>query len=160
EEMTGYLDALFGELLGIAYAGGGELIKWGGDAVLVWFSGEGHADRAVDSAWRMQRAIARSGRLKTSAGNAILRLSVGIPSGAFPFFLVGGRHRELLVTGPAASVTAHMEAVAEATEIVVSAATAGLLDAQTVGAPKQDGFLVARAPHVAAIPEVAVGSTA
>src|SRR5690242_19634211 len=74
EELTGYLDAIFAELLGIAYASGGELIKWGGDAVLVRFIGDGHADRAVDSAWRMQRAIARSGRLKTSAGAATLRM--------------------------------------------------------------------------------------
>jgi len=160
EEMTGYLDALFGELLGIAYAGGGELIKWGGDAILVWYSGDGHAPRAVDSAWRMQRAIARSGRLKTSAGAAILRMSVGIHSGEFHFFEAGARHRELVVTGPAASVTAHMEAVAEATEIVVSAATAQLLDAPAVGAAKADGLLIARAPRVPALPQVAVGSIA
>ncbi|HZS15312.1 MAG TPA: adenylate/guanylate cyclase domain-containing protein [Candidatus Dormibacteraeota bacterium] len=160
EEMTGYLDALFAELLAIAYDAGGELIKWGGDAVLVWFTGESHAARAVDSAWRMQRSIARSGRLRTSAGPATLRMSVGIHSGAFHFFSVGERHRELLVTGPAATATAHMEAVAEAGEVVVSAATAHLLDAACVGAAKQDGFLVARAPHVAAVPERDVAATA
>ena len=160
EELTGFLDAIFAELLGITYAGGGELIKWGGDAVLVWFTGDGHADRAVDSAWRMQRAITRSGRLKTSAGAATLRMSVGIHSGEFHFFSVGARHRELVVTGPAATATARMEAIAEAGEVVVSAATAQLLDAATLGAAKAEGFLVARAPKVAAPPHVAVTATA
>jgi len=159
EELTGYLDAIFAELLSIAYAGGGELIKWGGDAVLVWFTGEGHATRAVDAAWRMQRAIGHIGRLKTSAGASILRMSVGIHSGAFHFFEVGSRHRELVVTGPAATCTARMEAVAEAGEIVVSADTARLLDGRAVGEPKADGFLIARAPQVVAVPHVPVAAT-
>jgi class 3 adenylate cyclase len=85
EELTGYLDAIFAELLTIAYPGGGELIKLGGDALLVWFMGEGHHARAVDSAWRMQRTMVRGGRLKTTAGPAVLRMSAGIHSGAFHF---------------------------------------------------------------------------
>ncbi len=160
EELTGHLDRLFAELLGIAYAGGGELVKWGGDAVLVWFTDDGHAARAVDSAWRMQKAMARSGRLRTSAGRAVLRMSVGIHSGDFHFFLAGRRHRELLVTGPAATVTAHMEAVAEAGEIVVSTETAALLDPGCIGTPKQDGFLVAAPPRLEALPQVEVGARA
>jgi class 3 adenylate cyclase/predicted ATPase len=160
EELTGFLDAIFAQLLSIAYAGGGELIKWGGDAVLVWFTGEHHAGRAVDAAWSMQRTIGRAGRLKTSAGPSTLRMSVGIHSGEFHFFEVGARHRELVVTGPAATSTAHMEAVAEAGEIVVSAATARLLDARTVGSPKQDGFLIAGAPPPAPAPQIPVASKA
>jgi class 3 adenylate cyclase/tetratricopeptide (TPR) repeat protein len=159
EELTGYLDAIFAELLAIAYAGGGELIKWGGDAVLVWFTGDEHAARAVDAAWRMQRAIGHIGRLRTSAGLSILRMSVGIHSGAFHFFEVGSRHRELVVTGPAATCTARMEAVAEAGEIVVSADTARLLDQRAVGEAKADGFLIARAPQVVAVPHVPVAAT-
>jgi class 3 adenylate cyclase len=60
EELTGFLDVTFAELLAIAYANGGELIKWGGDAVLVWFTGEAHAKRAIDAAWRMQQAMGAS----------------------------------------------------------------------------------------------------
>jgi predicted ATPase/class 3 adenylate cyclase len=158
EELTGFLDAIFAELLSIAYANGGELIKWGGDAVLVWFTGETHAERAVDAAWRMQRAIGHIGRLKTSAGPSTLRMSVGIHSGAFHFFSVGARHRELVVTGPAATCTARMEAVAEAGEIVVSAETAGLLDQRTVGPSRADAFLVTRAPQVGSVTGIPVTS--
>lgn len=152
EEMTGYLDSTFKDLLEIAYANGGELIKWGGDAVLLWYSGESHGPRAVESAWRMQRTMVRIGRLRTSAGRAILRMSVGIHSGEFHFFSVGSLHRELIVTGASATRTAHLEAVAEAGEIVVSAETAALLDPGVVGAGKSDGLLVRGAPRMAASP--------
>lgn len=148
EELTGFLDQIFSNLLEIAYGNSGELIKWGGDAVLVWFTGNGHPERAVEAAWRMQRVMRRMGRLKTSAGPARLRMSVGIHSGPFHFFLVGERHRELLVTGPGATATARMEALAEAGEIVVSPAAADQLAPSVLGARKQDGFLIASAPRV------------
>ncbi|MGC8473787.1 MAG: AAA family ATPase, partial [Candidatus Dormibacteria bacterium] len=150
EELTGYLDRTFGSLLEVAYAGSGELVKWGGDAVLVWFTGPEHAQRAVAAACRMQRRMTRLGNLRTSAGPSTLRMSVGINSGLFTFFLVGSRHRELLVTGPAATVTAHMEAVADAGEIVVSRETARHLDPDVLGAAKEDGLLIASPPRLAA----------
>ncbi len=150
EELTGYLDRTFDSLLEVAYANSGELVKWGGDAVLVWFAGPEHAQRAVVAACRMQRLMTRLGSLRTSAGPSTLRMSVGINSGLFTFFLVGTRHRELLVTGPAATVTAHMEAVAEAGEIVVSRETARHLDAAVLGAAKQDGVLIANPPRLTA----------
>lgn len=152
EELTGHLDVTFTELLGIAYANGGELIKWGGDAVLLWYHGTDHAPRAVDAAWRMQRTMSRIGRLRTSAGRTVLRMSVGIHSGDFHYFSIGALHRELIVTGPAASRCARLEAVAESGEIVVSAQTAALLAPDVVGQAKGDGFLVVAAPRLATPP--------
>ncbi|HET6914554.1 MAG TPA: adenylate/guanylate cyclase domain-containing protein [Acidimicrobiales bacterium] len=145
EEMTGYLNETFAELLSIAYENGAELMKWGGDAVLLWYSGEGHAARASDAAWRMQRAIRRLGALRTSRGRATLRMSVGIHSGVFHFFLVGSLHKELIIAGPSGTATAHLEGVAEAGEIVISQETARQLPRGAVGAAKEDGFLVASA---------------
>ena len=54
-------------------------------------------------------------------------MSVGIHSGAVHLFRVGASHRELLVSGPAATVTTEMETTADAGEIVVSSATRALL---------------------------------
>ncbi len=150
EELTGYLDRTFGSLLEVAYGTSGALVKWGGDAVLVWFTGPEHAERAVAAACRMQRLMTRLGNLRTSAGPSTLRMSVGIHSGVFTFFLAGTRHRELLVTGPAATVTAQMEAIAEAGEIVVSRATARHLDAGVLGATKQRGVLITAPPRLTA----------
>lgn len=148
EELTGFLDGMFADLIGIAYRHSGELIKWGGDAVLVWYGGDSHAERAVAAAWRMQQTIKRIGRVRTSVGPSTLRMSVGINSGQFHFFLVGRHHRELLVTGPAATETARMERIAEAGEIVVSRDTASELSDASLGAAKADGILIAAPPAV------------
>src|SRR5208282_1877859 len=66
----------------------------------------------------------------------------GIHSGTVNLFMVGNSHRELLISGPAASQTVKMEQTAEAGEIVVSQATAGALGPDAVGSAKGAGFLV------------------
>jgi len=93
EELTALLDSTFAGLLEIAFELDAELVKWGGDAVLLLYTGPRHAVRAVVGARRMQRLIARTGKLKTSVGTARLRMSIGIHTGDFPLFLVGESHR-------------------------------------------------------------------
>ena len=157
EEMNDLLDALFAELLSVAYAQGAGVIKWGGDAVLLLFDGAGHETRACRAALNMQRQIRSAGKLRTSSGLVTLRMSVGIHSGAFDFFLVGDLHRELIITGPAASTTVEMETVAEAGEVAVSTATAAALDRRCLGREKGPAILLRREPNVTAHPSVAVG---
>ena len=157
EEMNDLLDALFAELLAVAYAQGAGVIKWGGDAVLLLFDGEGHETRACRAALNMQRQIKSAGKLRTSSGVVTLRMSVGIHSGAFDFFLVGDLHRELVITGPAATMTVEMETVAEAGEVAVSPATAAALDRRYLGEEKGPAILLRREPTVTAHPSVAVG---
>src|SRR5262249_51357617 len=98
EEMSDTLSATLSALLAAAYQGGGGLVKWGGDAVLLLFRGNEHAARAARASYRMRRTLRERGTLETSAGRVSLRMSVGVHSGAFHFFLVGdpARHRELL----------------------------------------------------------------
>ena len=144
EELTGTLSACFGELLAVAYEAGGSLLKFGGDALLLLFDGQGHASRACASALLMRETMARVGRVTTSAGNVRLRMSVGVHSGALHLFRIGASHHELIVTGPGASTTVEMEGTADAGEIVVSPATAALIDPRLVGAAKGSGFLLRR----------------
>ena len=87
--MSDTLNATFAALLDVAYQDGAGLVKWGGDAVLLLFDGPGHADRACRAAYRMRAKMREVGRLQTSAGRVTLRMSVGIHSGTFHFFLVG-----------------------------------------------------------------------
>lgn len=144
EEMSDILDATFGELLWVAYSYGAQLVKWGGDAVLLLFTGDGHAPRACRAAYDMRATMRRIGHLRTSAGAVTLRMSVGIHSGTFHFFLVGTLHRELLVTGPGATTTARIEGVAEAGEIGLSPQTAALLAPNLVGVEKTPGVWLLR----------------
>ncbi|MDH3261890.1 MAG: AAA family ATPase, partial [Acidimicrobiia bacterium] len=153
EEVTEVLGECFKGLLAVAYPLGGRLIKFGGDALLLLFDGDLHECRAVNAAVGMQEAILTLGKVKTSAGNIILRMSIGAHSGSFHFFLVGDSHRELILTGPAATETVEMEGAAEATEIVISKTTAAALPKTAVGRPKGPGFLVR-----AAVPEVDDGT--
>ncbi|MGH8946834.1 MAG: adenylate/guanylate cyclase domain-containing protein [Acidimicrobiia bacterium] len=146
EELTTVLGSCFTELLAVAYDNGGSLLKFGGDALLLFFSGSDHQARAARAAIGMRAGLRQIGRLETSAGRITLRMSVGLHSGSFHFFLVGASHRELIVTGPAATTTVRMEQAAAAGEILVSEATAEFLPSRALGPPKGPGRLLRRQP--------------
>jgi class 3 adenylate cyclase/tetratricopeptide (TPR) repeat protein len=146
EEVTDVLGAVFSRLLGTAYGNGGGLIKFGGDALLLLFTGDEHPRKAARAAIGMRRTLREIGKIDTSAGKVVLRMSVGVHSGRFHFFLVGDSHRELIVTGPAASRIVQMESTAAAGEILVSQDTAASLDPRTLGDTKGEGVLLRREP--------------
>ncbi|MRX42210.1 AAA family ATPase [Agromyces sp. Q22] len=148
EEVTEVIDGTFDRLLPAAYAFGANLLKFGGDAQLLLFTGEDHHLRAAAAAHDMRAELRRIDGFATSAGTVSLRMSVGIHSGTFDFFLVGGSHREFIVAGPAATRTVQMEGAASASQIMLSPETAGLLPRACVGAARGPGRLLRRAPHV------------
>ena len=148
EEVTEVMNATFAALLGVAYAQGGGLLKFGGDALLLLYDGEEHARRAARAAFEMRRTLRAIGRPRTSAGAIQLKMHAGLHSGRFQFFLVGESHRELLITGPAATRTVEMEGTSEAGEILVSTETASVLDADALAEEKGDGRLLRSAPEV------------
>src|SRR4051794_21905814 len=45
EEVTDVMNATFARLLDVAYGEGGTLLKFGGDALLLFFAGEDHPER-------------------------------------------------------------------------------------------------------------------
>ena len=72
----------------------------------------------------MRQSLRDVGQFVTTAGKVSLRMSVGVHSGQFDFFMVGESHRELVVAGPAATATTVMESAAEAGQILISPGTA------------------------------------
>jgi class 3 adenylate cyclase/tetratricopeptide (TPR) repeat protein len=151
EEMSDALDATFGQLLVAADADGADLLKWGGDAVLLLFEGPEHAQHACRAAYRMRERLRDAGRLETSAGKARLRMSQGIHSGRVNLFLVGDPavHRELLVCGPAVTEVLEMEAIADAGEIGVGRSTCSLVDPRLLGGPAGErGQMLRRQPDL------------
>ncbi|HET6625967.1 MAG TPA: AAA family ATPase, partial [Nocardioidaceae bacterium] len=114
-----------------------------------------HAARACRAAYRMRARLRTVGRLTTSAGHAVLRMSIGIHSGTIHLFLVGDPklHRELVICGPDVTRVVELEALANAGDIAVGSATAALLDGALLGAPVADlGRLLRRVPE---LPDVA-----
>ena len=150
EEVTEVMNRTFERLLDVAYAAGGGLLKFGGDALLLFFTGENHAARACDAAYGMRKALRELGRPQTSVGPVTLKMHVGIHADTFDFFLVGESHRELLLTGPGVTRTVEMESGAEAGEILVSDETCAALPKRTLGESKEGGRLLKAPPGAAA----------
>src|SRR3954449_7461511 len=142
EEVTEVMNRTFERLLDVAYAAGGGLLKFGGDALLVFFSGDGHAARACEAAYGMRDALHQLGPPQTSAGPVTLKMHVGVHGDAYDFFLVGESHRELLLTGPGVTRTVAMESGAEAGEILVSDETSATLPGEMLGEAKEGGRLL------------------
>jgi class 3 adenylate cyclase/tetratricopeptide (TPR) repeat protein len=150
EHLVDTINACFSALLADAYAHGGSLLKFGGDALLLWFEGADHAIRGCASAALMRSRLRSVGRIETGAGRVVLRMSVGVHSGWFETFLVGDSHREYLIAGPAAGVVVALESAASAGQILLSRETAALLPRSSVGATVGPGVLLARLPSVPA----------
>ncbi len=96
----------------------------------------------------MRRTLREVGRIRAGQSNVVLRMSVGVHSGSYEMFLVGGSHRELLIGGPPTSTVVAMEGHASAGQILVSADTAQLLPRSCLGAQAGPGVLLARSPAV------------
>ncbi len=143
EEIVDTLNRVFGPMLRISATRGGELLKFGGDALLFLFRGDGPPQQACDAAVEMRTALREAAGTPTSVGRLSLSMSVGVHSGDVVLFLVGSPTRELLILGPAASATAQAEKVANAGEIVVSPATAARLSPGSTR-PRADGELLLR----------------
>ncbi len=143
EELVETLSRIFGAMLDVARERGGSLLKFGGDALLLLFSGPEHAARAASTAVEMRRALRGAAEIPTSVGRLRLSMSVGIHSGPIHFFLVGASHRELVLLGPTVTTAVLTENAADAGEIAVSAATAAELPATAVKR-RADGELLLR----------------
>ena len=146
EELADLLEEVLTGLLSVAYADGASLLKWGGDAVLLLFTGDDHQPRACRATFLMQDLLRRTGRLHTSAGQVRLRMSVGVHTGPVHLFLVGDIHRELLAVGPATSRTVLEESAARAGEVLLSVETAASIDARFLGVPRAEGVPLRGAP--------------
>ena len=146
EELTDLLNSCFDSMIRICAEEGGDIIKFGGDALLVLFTGEGDAVRACRASHGMRALIAKPVRQR-DGGSIRLGISIGVHRGDFPVFLPLGVHRELLLTGPDVTATLECESNAEAGEIRISAAVAEQLPAKVVGAPVESGYLLRRNPE-------------
>jgi class 3 adenylate cyclase/tetratricopeptide (TPR) repeat protein len=149
EQLVDAINTCFSALLAEAYGRGGSLVKFGGDAMLLFFYDQDHALRACAAAAEMRRRLREVGRIQTGESNVVLRMSVGIHTGPYDMFVVGGSHRELLIAGPAATTVVAMEGSAASGQILLSADTARLLPETAVGGAVGPGLVLARAPVAA-----------
>lgn len=154
ELMSDTLDLTFGTLLAPAFEDGADLLKWGGDAVLLLFQGDGHAQWAAHAAHRMRAELRALVHHRALPVPAPLRMSIGLHSGRFDVFFVGdpSSHRELLVAGPETSHLAAVEQACGSGQILLSTTAAALLPARALSGavPVDDsaGWLLRSCPPV------------
>lgn len=153
EQITETIERVFHDLLGVAYERGGSLLKFGGDALLLWFQGDHHAARACGTAFMMRTVLGDIGAIEFPDVSVTLRISQGVHSGRFEFFAIGEAHRELLTVGPGWSRLAASETAADADQILVTSETAAALPEECLGESVAPGRLLCAAPaHVAKMP--------
>ncbi|UCG41294.1 MAG: AAA family ATPase, partial [Acidimicrobiia bacterium] len=133
EELTSVLDRVFGDMLLAAYERRGSLLKFGGDALLLLFEGEGHEVQATSAAMEMRASLRRAADEKTSVGRIALKMTVGVWSGVVDAYLVGGSHRELLLAGDGIDGVVAVEGSAEPNEIIIADSTAAHLPGRMLG---------------------------
>jgi class 3 adenylate cyclase/tetratricopeptide (TPR) repeat protein len=146
EEVSDIINSIFARLLAVAYGNGASLLKFSGDALLLFFEGPEHPGRAAHAAGGMRRELRDIGRVQTSGGATTLKMHVGVHSGGFDFFVLGNVHRELVIAGPSATKTVQMESTAVAGQIMVSGETASYLPASVLGEARHGGRLLVRMP--------------
>jgi hypothetical protein len=151
EELSNLLDTVFSRLLMDAEDEGGDLLKWGGDALLLLFDGPDHGRRAARAALRMHRALAQTGRATISIGRVALRASAGVESGPVHLVLAGNPalHRDFVLLGPAATGVTLLEHSATMGEVLVGDATAAALGPALVRPHDGLGHLLVGVPRTA-----------
>ncbi len=145
EEISAVVNRLFATLLREAQARHGMLLKFGGDALTVFFDaaalGAQHAAAACAAALAMQARMAEFASLSTRAGDFTLRLRVGVHSGRVFAAEVGDQsHIELVITGPEVNRVALAQEIATPGEVVITEATLSQLPDRPGVEPRQHGF--------------------
>ena len=160
EEVTDIISGTFAELLRHAYARGGSLLKFGGDALLLMFEENGHPLRAAAAGYDMKAALHDVGTIRTTAGTVRLGMTGGIHSGEFDLFLAGSDPHELIICGSAISTVVATEGSARTGEIMISTSTAASLPGEAVAVRPNGGMRLRQAPSVPDTPSTQVHSAA
>ena len=124
EEITAIVNRFFAALLDVTEHYGGDLLKFGGDALLVFFGGQDYAHRACLAALQMQATMSRFSETPTSQGIFRLQMTIGLGTGPLFMANLGSKEGlEFAVMGRAMAQMAQAEAWASAGEIFVDTET-------------------------------------
>ena len=145
ERLTKVMNQYFAEMLEILSWSGGVLLKFAGDATLVYFPAQEHGQHAhwaVRAAQRMQQAMSRLGQVDSPGGKTQLAMKIGIASGDFLAASIGSVQRmEYAVLGQAVSQTMLAESLSTgAGQIIIDDPTAQILGPGTPLIRLKNGF--------------------
>jgi class 3 adenylate cyclase/predicted ATPase len=147
EEITRIVNDLFGALLEDVERYGGVLVKFGGDAMTVYFGGHEHALRAARAGLALQETMGRRFvNLETAGGVFTLQLRVGVHTGKIFAAQVGYepgyrlRGMELVVTGTDINRVAEAQDCAAPGQVCITAETLAPIVNQAEAEPMAGGM--------------------
>jgi class 3 adenylate cyclase len=130
EEITVIVNRYFSAMLMILREHAGQLVKFGGDALLGLFLEPGGAMQAIQAAMMMQSAMAEFAEVQTSRGRFPLQMKVGIHRGRFFAAQLGTRRdMEATLLGSDVNAAAAAETAALRGEVLIDRATREALQA-------------------------------
>ena len=125
ERLTTVINSFFERMLKTTSRYGGDTLTFGGDAILLLFQGEQHADRGVAAALGMLKQVERAAAV--DAGDAKVKIGMSVGGHSDTFLLAAAGIQETgvraLFLGRGAELTALAEAQAGRGQVAVSALT-------------------------------------
>ena len=146
ELMAGVLNRFFERMLGIASRWGGVQMKFGGDAMLLFFADDDHAARAVVCGLEMQRAMTEFRSVEAGGERHTLRMRAGVHSGRFLAVSAGlpdGLLHYLLLGRDVGRATV-VESLAPLGQVAVSPDTAAMIEPRARLASADEGCSIVR----------------
>ena len=89
EHINDVLNTIFKGLIDEVFGVGGDVLEFGGDAMVVLYDGVDPERRAAIAAARMFEFMARDGLIETPLGGVRLRMSCGMASETQAYHLIG-----------------------------------------------------------------------
>jgi len=142
EELTRLLNGYFTRMIGILSEEGGDVLRFGGDAMTVFFPGDSRG-RAARGAMRMMAAMEEFSDLPTRAGRFTLSMKVGAAYGPVHLGLLGSAECgwDYYAAGPPLDDAADAEHHAVAGRIVFHPTFASGAPPGLVSEPIEGGFV-------------------
>jgi class 3 adenylate cyclase len=124
EEITLIVNKYFERMIAISQEFSGDLIKFGGDALILFYTGENASLRGLQSAVAMQEAMDEFKEVKTSQGVSRLKMSIGIATGLVYMIGMGTEEKmDYLAAGSTLERMDKAESISQAEQIVIDTET-------------------------------------
>lgn len=140
EHINDVLNVVFTGLIDAVSGWGGDVLEFGGDAMVVLYSGTRHAERAAAGAAEAFAFMRRANPVTTPVGKVTLGMSCGMASGAQAYYLLGRTRRAFVVAGPVSTAMARCEAAAPSGEAWLAPSSAAALPRAWVERCDGDGY--------------------
>lgn len=161
EMVTDFLNEIFAIMIQVIQEHDGDLVSFGGDALLVFFGGPRHSHTAVRAALALQDALHGYVKSVPNIGSFPMHLHVGVESGRVAFVSAGSRDAaHYSVMGATVNGVAAAEGRAEPGEVVVGPVAVSQLGEELVGDLVAPGFIRATALQATTMPRTKLAEPA